>query len=145
MVVVGPKLELQRDFNEVRSYVNILHPDYATNEKILLQMRAFDDGGVDFDTALVACGILAGNKWSGFFAAREGNNNTNPGGRLVPVTRPPDGILRHSTVYFQLHDDDVSERPYPVTVRFQDWRFPGELPPLWRRLGSIVSAAGNNS
>jgi hypothetical protein len=116
--------------------IEILHPDYLEGENTLLVFRALgDDDGIDHDTALAACGIIAGNIWTGFLATRNGDNNLN--GTLVPVARPADGILRAESYYFQLPDAHVSERPYPVVVRFSDWCFPHRnLPPPWSDVGS---------
>ncbi|KAL2259714.1 hypothetical protein VTK26DRAFT_6505 [Humicola hyalothermophila] len=109
--------------------IEILHPDYLPGENTLLVFRALDDGGIEYDTALVACGIIAGNIWSGFFATRDTS------GALVSVTRPVDGILRGDSYFFQLPDADAPERPYPVIVRFSDWCFPHRnLPRPWKDL-----------
>ncbi|KAK4235952.1 hypothetical protein C8A03DRAFT_36168 [Achaetomium macrosporum] len=44
-----------------------LHPGYPETA-MLLSLPALDSGGIDFDTALAACGLVAGNRWSdGFF------------------------------------------------------------------------------
>ncbi|KAK3366584.1 hypothetical protein B0H63DRAFT_515814 [Podospora didyma] len=58
-------------------------------ENTLLCLRTLDDGGIDHDTALVACGIV-----TGFFATRE----TGAQG-FEPVSRPDDGILRGSEYF----------------------------------------------
>jgi len=106
--------------------VKILHPDYPSNENTLLRLYALDDGGLDCDTAVTAAGIVAGNSWDGFLATRDLSS-----GDLVRVPRPPDGILRGRAYFFDL--PHVAERPYPVTVRFDDWHFPhGRPPPIWR-------------
>lgn len=44
--------------------IELLHPDYAPGENILLVLRALDDGGLDYDTAVIAAGIVAGNIWT---------------------------------------------------------------------------------
>ena len=46
-----------------------LHPGYP-GIAVLLSLPALDDSGIDFDTALEACGLVAGNRWSdGFFSS----------------------------------------------------------------------------
>lgn len=102
----------------------ILHPDYPPAENTLLHLRAVDDGGIDYDTTLTACGIVVGNIWSGFFATR--NRETDA---LVPAARPADGILRGSRFFFQLPDSDAADRPYPVVPWFRDWVFPNQSLP----------------
>ncbi|KAK3364266.1 hypothetical protein B0T25DRAFT_529681 [Lasiosphaeria hispida] len=107
----------------------------------MLYFRAIDGGGIDYDTALTACGIIVGNIWSGFFATRDDDTNA-----LVPVARPADGIFRGSpSFFFQLPDADVPDRPYTVVPRFQDWEFPHQsLPPPWKDLRLAVAGVGES-
>lgn len=103
---------------------DFLHPGYA-GRTVLLSLPALDDGGIDFDTALAACGLIAGNRWSdGFFSSDRSG--------AVSVERPDDGILREPQYFFQL--PGPLDPPYPTVPRFSHWRFPhGDLPPLWQR------------
>lgn len=120
--------------------VKILHPDYGADENTLLDLFALEDGGgLDYDTTLAACGILAGNIWTGFLAVRGGGGQQPGGGG-----DGGDGVLRgRGDYFFQLPDADAPERPYPVVARFQDWLFPhGNLPPLWRELDRWEDDAG---
>lgn len=128
--IIQEPINLARPDAELQGVVKILHPDYSAAENTLLHLAAVDDGGIDYDTALVACGIVAGNKWTGFLATR------NTTAALVPVPRPSDGILRgRSAYFFQLPDSDAPQRPYPVVVRFSDWVFPhSSLPSPWCQL-----------
>ncbi|KAK3349540.1 hypothetical protein B0T25DRAFT_504734 [Lasiosphaeria hispida] len=120
---------LPRDARQPR-LVRIRHPDYSAAENTLLCLRALDDGGIDYDTALIACGIVTGNTSTGFFATRDAGAQG-----FERVSRPDDGILRGSEYFFQLPEDDVRERPYPVVPRFEDWTFPHDAMPLpWREL-----------
>jgi hypothetical protein len=99
---------------------------------VLLSLPALDDGGVDYDTALTACGLIAGNRWGdGFFSSdRIG---------AVKVERPNDGILREPQYFFQL--PAPLDPPYPVVPRFSEWRFPhNNLPPLWQRWAENAAA-----
>lgn len=124
-------ITLSRDDARLPHIIKILHPDYSAAENTLLHLRALDDGGVDYDTALVACSIVTGNTKTGFFATREAGSRG-----LERVVRPDDGILRENEYYFQLPDDHVLERPYPVVPRFEDWTFPhGAMPSPWEELG----------
>jgi hypothetical protein len=125
-------ISLPRDAAELR-VIRILHPDYSAAENTLLHLRAVDDDGIDYDTALVACGIITGNTTTGFFATRR----PGPGALgFDRVARPSDSILRGSKYLFQLPDEDVPERPYPAVSRFDDWTFPHDaLPSLWRDAG----------
>ncbi len=112
--------------------INFLHPGYPGNA-VLLSLPAFDDGGIDFDTALAACGLVAGNRWSdGFFSSDRGG--------AVSVEPPDDGILREPQYFFQL--PGPLDPPYPTVPRFSHWRFPhGDLPPLWQRWVADAAAA----
>ncbi len=45
------------------------HPGYQNDNNRLLTLPAYDDpeGGFDLETAKTICGILADNRWDGFF------------------------------------------------------------------------------
>jgi hypothetical protein len=59
--------------------VRFLHPGYPENSNILLQFSALDaDDGIEYNTAQVACAIVANNRWDGFFCVdREGRQRIN--------------------------------------------------------------------
>jgi len=124
-------LPLVRSDAHLPGIIKILHPHYPVAESTIMHLRAVDDGGIDYDTALVACGIVASNRWDGFFATRHLDNN-NGNTVLQAATRPRDGILRDREYYFQLPDQDGLDRPFPLVPSFEDWTFPHRnLPPLW--------------
>lgn len=126
--LLQPATVLPRENTRPPRVIKILHPDYPTAENTLLHLRALDDGGIDYDTALVACGIVTGNTSTGFLATCEA------GAHLERVVRPDDNILRGSEYFFQL--PDALEHPYPVVARFEDWTFPhNALPSPWNELG----------
>ena len=83
---------------------DFLHPGYP-GSTVLLSLLALDNGGgIDFDTALAACGLVAGNRWGdGFFSSDRSG--------AVRVERPPDGILHDPQYFFQL--PGPLEPPYP--------------------------------
>ncbi|KAK0737329.1 hypothetical protein B0T21DRAFT_286976, partial [Apiosordaria backusii] len=114
------------------SIVDFLHPGYPEGEAVLLSLPALDDGGIDFDTALAACGLIAGNRWSdGFFSLERGG--------AVSVERPDDGILREPQYFFHL--PGPLDPPYPIVPRFSHWRFPhNNLPPLWQKWAANAAA-----
>ncbi|KAL2018435.1 hypothetical protein VTK56DRAFT_854 [Thermocarpiscus australiensis] len=137
--LLQPAITLQRRHAAPARTIKILHLDYLPGESTLLVLRALDDDGIDYDTALAACGIVAGNVWTGFLATRDS------GGALVPVVRPVDGILRGDSYFFQLPDADAPERPYPVVVRFSDWCFPHQnLPAPWKDLEPQTAEGGSS-
>jgi hypothetical protein len=73
----------------------IRHPAYAPHRdtNILLTLLAPDhpDGGLHHETARVACGIIAGNAWDGYFSEMAGGQ---------PIDLGPDEILRVGKDYF---------------------------------------------
>ncbi|KAK4172276.1 hypothetical protein QBC36DRAFT_294519 [Triangularia setosa] len=95
-------------------------------------LPALDVGGIDFDTALAACGLIAGNRWSdGFFSLDRGG--------AVSVERPDNGILREPQYFFHL--PGPLDPPYPIVPRFSHWRFPhNHLPSLWQKWAADTSA-----
>lgn len=48
-----------------RDTIKVKHPDFEQN--VLMMLYAFDNqgGGLHYGTALVACGLVAGNAWNG--------------------------------------------------------------------------------
>lgn len=66
---------LARSDPHLPSINKIPHPNYPVADSPILHLRAVDDGGIDYDTALVACGIVAGNRWDGFFVTRSADGN----------------------------------------------------------------------
>ena len=111
----------------------VLHPDYPAGENQLIRLPANDDGGVHYDTALVACQILANNRWDGYFARK-----TAAPAAAAPVfervVRPADSVLRGHEHYFCLPDRPTPNpgSPYPILVAFTDWRFPHSgMPHIW--------------
>lgn len=111
--------------------VDFLHPGYPQSA-VLLSLPALDDGGIDFDTALVACGLVAGNRWNdGFFSSDRSG--------AIRAQRPDDGVLREPQYFFQL--PGPRDPPYPTVPRFAHWRFPHhDMPPLWQRWAADSAA-----
>ncbi|KAJ9634922.1 hypothetical protein H2199_008786 [Coniosporium tulheliwenetii] len=120
--------------------VTLRHPGYDDRNNVLMVLQASDhcDGGIHHATALVACGIAAGNRWDGFFTKLK----TGP-----RIDLPSDGILPNGDYYFHVpvsesEDDCPAESPYiyPIVPRFTDWSFPhNNLPPSWATLASASS------
>ncbi|KAK4136067.1 hypothetical protein BT67DRAFT_230664 [Trichocladium antarcticum] len=111
--------------------VDFLHPGYP-HSAVLLSLPALDDGGIDFDTALAACGLVAGNRWNdGFFSSDRSG--------AIRAQRPDDGVLREPQYFFQL--PGPLDTPYPTVPRFAHWRFPhNDMPPLWQRWAADSAA-----
>lgn len=94
--------------------VSFRHAGYRWRDSNLplLQLNAADGGGdggdgVDYDVALVACGIVAGNTWATGWLALPG-----AGDALARIERPEDGVLRaHSYFYCAQEDADGLASP----------------------------------
>jgi len=127
--------------------VIIRHPGYANEGDTLLTLPAFDrrSGGLHYGTARVACGIIAGNRWDGYFARDIEGEDTDLG-------HTSDGILPVGVYYFHFKDRDGLLRPhclaanallmscstgsveknYPIVPSFSQWAFPhAKLPSEW--------------
>ena len=110
--------------------VYLKHPAYEENENLLLLLNAPDGptGGIHHDTARTACGIIAGNRWDGYFAEK-------PGGE--PILASAEALLPPGAYYFHVPNPErvSTQLPYryPVVPNFQHWQFPprGQLPPTW--------------
>lgn len=90
-------------------FVSIYHAGYRWHDSVLplLQFNAVDCSGtdaavasIDYHVAVVACGIIAGNTWdTGWLAL------SAPGGGLVRVERPEDGVLRAGDYFYCAQED----------------------------------------
>lgn len=65
--------------------IRIIHPGYYSSGgdpdfDVLISFEAFDDGGsgIDYDTAHIACAIIAGNTWDGYFSKDPHGKKKNP-------------------------------------------------------------------
>ncbi|GAW14208.1 hypothetical protein ANO14919_036050 [Xylariales sp. No.14919] len=114
--------------------ISFRHPAYHESANDLLCLGAVDYHtvrGINYDVALVACGIVAGNKWH---HAWFGEKCDQKGGYQC-VPRPDNGILpyKKSPYYFFVNQD--TKYKYPVVPSFEHWPFPhGDLPDAWKRL-----------
>ena len=110
--------------------VYLKHPAYGKEENLLLFLNAPDGptGGIHHDTARIACGIIAGNRWDGYFAEK-------PKG--APIAASAESVLPPGAYYFHVSPPESmsTQLPYryPVVPNFQQRRFPprGQLPPIW--------------
>jgi len=96
----------------------------------LIELSAFDgpDGGIHHGTALLVCGIIAGNVWDGWLTeGRHGNK----------VNLDQEVVLRGREYFFHVpwptNSSEVERAngpyKYPVVPSFQHWPFPHENPP----------------
>jgi hypothetical protein len=84
--------------DDVTCTVTFRHPGHPDEHNIIVVLPALDDaqGGIHHETALIACAVVAGNRWNGFLSG----DRTGSG-----VLTPRDGVLRGKEYYFRLPDD----------------------------------------
>ncbi|KAI9899675.1 hypothetical protein N3K66_006136 [Trichothecium roseum] len=117
--------------------IDFRHPAYPESEQPLLRLRGVDgasQGGVDYHTALIACGIITDNTWpEGWLAVKNGD------GSFSAIDRPDDGILRDMKYFYFVGQHEPTFK-YPIIPSFDHWRFPhNNLPDLW---GQVIIPAG---
>lgn len=114
--------------------ISFRHPGYPDIGPNLVSLDAVDDklgAGIDYDTALVACGIVACNNWSQSWFGVKDSSGASGVFRAVPRAR--DGVFRESIYYFFINQNQREQ--YPVIPSFDHWRFPhGDLPEIWLAL-----------
>lgn len=86
-------------------------------------MYAFDDNngapGLDYQTALTICAIVAGNAWHGHFTTRRGGQEIlHPAGQML--SSPQD---------YYFHIPGTHPEPYAIFPSFADWVFPHDVLP----------------
>ena len=94
---VRPPFALTSMPEKLNHYIKFRHPAYSsdTGNNVLLTLLACDhpEGGLHHETARIACGIVAGNAWNGYFAYSAGGE---------PIELGPDGILSEKQYYFHV-------------------------------------------
>ncbi|KAI1127037.1 hypothetical protein F5Y10DRAFT_243533 [Nemania abortiva] len=129
--------------------VAFFHPAYPDHTPPLLTLPAIDSTagggrGIDYETALAACGIVACNRWDfGVYFAEKREITGEQQGRVWRRTgKPIDGVLRAGfNYYFVVGGPDYR---YPVVASFDHWRFPHDaLPPRWTMLSMSGPAPGS--
>ncbi|KAK1762142.1 hypothetical protein QBC33DRAFT_462078 [Phialemonium atrogriseum] len=119
--------------------IDFLHPGYPDGDNTLLSLPALDDGGIYYDIALAACGVIADNTWStGFFVESRPVVAAEDIAAKDRVAPPQiDRVLRRPRYYFCV--PGFADHLYPIVPRFSDWRFPhGELPDAWTQIESVA-------
>lgn len=76
------------------------HPAYDYPHNVLLSMYAFDsvDDGLHHDTAKIACALIAGNRWDGYFAH-------SPEG--PPISQSEHLLLKGDRYYFVVPGTEI--------------------------------------
>lgn len=113
-----------------RRQILIRHPHYPDSSNILLNLFAPDhpDGGLQYNYVLVICGIIAGNRWDGWFT----KSKDGP-----PLKKQSDEILPKGEYFFHL-EPSSSHSPYPIVPSFREWVFPhNNLPFSWTTLDTL--------
>ncbi|KAI1173632.1 hypothetical protein F4777DRAFT_430305 [Nemania sp. FL0916] len=151
--------------------IRFLHPGYECPFNVLLILPRTDpiprpveeispfksNWGISHATALVACQIIANNRFDGFFS------QDPEGTRRIHIDNVP--LLEHNEYYFIVPGPgntilvpfsigkkvvNGNLQPYPVVPSFQDWAFPhNSIPSAWRSVAeastSVVPAGTNRS
>lgn len=75
--------------------VEFKHPAYQDECDTFLILSALDhpNGGLHYNTAKIACGVITGNRWDGSFTAKKNGQ---------PITLDGDDILPPGIWYFYL-------------------------------------------
>ena len=107
--------------------IAIKHPYYLDDffQNVLMRLHAFDrlGGGLHYGTALIACGLVAGNIWNGYFTVdRDGPQ----------ITLIDDEVLLGKSYYFHVPSSTENSSNYAIFPSFEHWTFPhNNLPPTW--------------
>ncbi|KAK7932985.1 hypothetical protein LTR80_011501 [Exophiala xenobiotica] len=95
------------------------HPGYPEPAQCFLDLPACDEGStLSRDVALVACALIACNRYDGYFTLDAA------GEERIETTQL---ACRVNGYYFQLPDT----REYPIYPSFRHWNLPSHLPDPW--------------
>ncbi|TQV90283.1 HNH endonuclease domain-containing protein [Cordyceps javanica] len=111
------------------------HPGYPKNSSTLLILTALDPQknensnqiqyGLHYETARIACAIVANCRWDGFLSESNAPDAT-------PLALAPDDLLFGRDYYFHVPARDANADPYPTVPSFEHFVFPhNNLPPTW--------------
>ncbi|KAJ3498356.1 hypothetical protein NLG97_g1186 [Lecanicillium saksenae] len=115
--------------------VFLRHPGYPKNSSTLLILTALDPQknensnqtqyGLHYETARIACAIVANCRWDGFLSESNAPDAT-------PLALAPDDLLLGRDYYFHVPARDADAGPYPTIPSFEHFAFPhNNLPPTW--------------
>lgn len=112
--------------------IEIRHPSYddAYEQNVLMLLHAFDriGGGLHYGTALIACGLVAGNAWNGYFTLDRNGPR---------ITLRDDDVLPDKSYYFHVPSSTENSTDYAIFPSFEHWTFPHRnLPPTWTSCAS---------
>lgn len=90
-----------------RHIVTIMHPGYDDGRNVLFILPGLDhkEGGLDHETALVACGIISSNRWAGFFTSQRDGE---------PYDRERQTIISAGSYFY--YPDAASSRLWSTTL-----------------------------
>ncbi|KAI0813167.1 hypothetical protein GGR55DRAFT_600166 [Xylaria sp. FL0064] len=146
---------VDRNTDVPQRFVSFQHPAYPSFANELLSLPATEYEpvcGIDYHVALVACGIVACNKWNqAWFGQKyeDGDNNSDNNNdinddskyRRMPFSENEVLPYKRSPYYFFVNEDVTYK--YPVIPSFEHWPFPhGNLPTEWCSL-SFLSSTGS--
>ena len=128
--------------------IEFRHPGYPDfeDQNVFLILKAFDqqDGvALHYGTAHIACAIVAGNAWDGYFTSTRDGERVSVG---------QNALLRECSYYFHVPSFSTSpslpaQQPsdfprYPLCFSFEHWSFPHRnLPPAWSEAITLGSSA----
>lgn len=111
------------------------HCPETFDQNVIFSLQAYDiianeegnrdnaNGGLHCGTALVACGIVAGNAWNGYFTLESHGEK---------LDMRNDQLLTGSAYYFHIPSATGESLEYAVYPSFDRWAFPhGNLPTAW--------------
>ncbi|KAL2353513.1 hypothetical protein BJ546DRAFT_845687 [Cryomyces antarcticus] len=108
--------------------VSFHHPAYDSAR--LIELSAFDgpNGGIHHGTALLVCGIIAGNVWDGWLTEGRRGNRMDSDREVVLKGRE---YFYHVPWPTNSSEEERAQGPYKYAVvpSFQHWPFPHEHPP----------------
>ena len=116
-------------------YITIKHPCFSakSGSDKFLRFRTFDTetGGLHYGTVILACGIIACNRFDGVLTTDQkgaqtlelDNEDVMPVGTYYYHLQPPSNLVSNQPL--------SDPYPYPIFPSFADWKFPHDSMPSW--------------
>lgn len=106
MFEIRDPLPQPTEAGDQEQFISFYHPAYSGVFSPLVRFLAADDGGFHYQTALIACSIVADNcpLENAWFSSAHDRAKETPKREYSRLREPDDGVLRGRAFFFHVND-----------------------------------------